>query len=237
MKKSRLLGAVCACIAILTTPQAMSITIETYIGYNYISSDVFFTAPPNDPIILEPFVLDSITYMGAGGSTTLSMPAFPGSPGYSGLPDGSGLLDNPTFTTTIGGDGETTRTVATSFPIDWYAAGAATPWGTFAFPTIGISGMTAFGFSGTLTTAPEYIVGLIPLGSNTELDSSLGGLQSDIYDSSRIVAFSTDPLSGVTGTGEFIFSAASAVPVPAAVWLFGSGLLGLVCMARHKKTA
>ena len=68
MKKSRLLGAVCACIAILTTPQAMSITIETYIGYNYISSDVFFTAPPNDPIILEPFVLDSITYMGAGGS-------------------------------------------------------------------------------------------------------------------------------------------------------------------------
>ena len=28
-----------------------------------------------------------------------------------------------------------------------------------------------------------------------------------------------------------------AVPVPAAVWLFGSGLLGLVGMARHKKSA
>ncbi|MEA2093731.1 MAG: VPLPA-CTERM sorting domain-containing protein [Pseudomonadota bacterium] len=27
------------------------------------------------------------------------------------------------------------------------------------------------------------------------------------------------------------------VPVPAAVWLFGSGLLGLVGMARRKKTA
>ena len=28
---------------------------------------------------------------------------------------------------------------------------------------------------------------------------------------------------------------ASAVPVPAAVWLFGSGLLGLVGVARRKK--
>lgn len=28
----------------------------------------------------------------------------------------------------------------------------------------------------------------------------------------------------------------SAIPVPAAVWLFGSGLLGLVGMARRKKT-
>jgi hypothetical protein len=28
---------------------------------------------------------------------------------------------------------------------------------------------------------------------------------------------------------------ASVVPVPAAVWLFGSGLLGLIGMARRKK--
>ena len=29
----------------------------------------------------------------------------------------------------------------------------------------------------------------------------------------------------------------SAVPVPAAVWLFGSGMLGLLCVSRRKKTA
>jgi len=29
----------------------------------------------------------------------------------------------------------------------------------------------------------------------------------------------------------------NAIPIPASIWLFGSGLLGLVCMARRKKTA
>jgi hypothetical protein len=33
------------------------------------------------------------------------------------------------------------------------------------------------------------------------------------------------------------FIASSAVPLPAAVWLFGSGLLGIIGMARRKRTA
>ena len=33
------------------------------------------------------------------------------------------------------------------------------------------------------------------------------------------------------------FERLSAIPIPAAVWLFGSGLLGLVSMARRKKTS
>jgi hypothetical protein len=44
-----------------------------------------------------------------------------------------------------------------------------------------------------------------------------------------------------TGTMTFLGNpnlvAASAVPVPAAVWLFGSGLLGLIGIARRKKAA
>lgn len=35
--------------------------------------------------------------------------------------------------------------------------------------------------------------------------------------------------------GEFAFRAVSEVPVPAAVWLFGSGLIGLIGTARRKK--
>jgi hypothetical protein len=46
----------------------------------------------------------------------------------------------------------------------------------------------------------------------------------------------------ITGGTETSFTANiltthSAVPIPATVWLFGSGLLGLVGMARHKKAS
>jgi len=41
------------------------------------------------------------------------------------------------------------------------------------------------------------------------------------------------------GTGKFAWAVQSgnvgAVPIPAAVWLFGSGLLGLIGVARRKK--
>ena len=37
--------------------------------------------------------------------------------------------------------------------------------------------------------------------------------------------------------GDFVAVRTSAVPIPAAAWLFGSGLLGLVGIAKHKKAA
>jgi hypothetical protein len=46
---------------------------------------------------------------------------------------------------------------------------------------------------------------------------------------------------GVNAGGEGIekkgFYTVTAVPVPAAIWLFGSGLLGLIGIARRKKAA
>ncbi len=50
----------------------------------------------------------------------------------------------------------------------------------------------------------------------------------------------TNGILGASATGEFAFIgsylvAPSPVPVPAAVWLFGSGLIGLAGMARRKK--
>ncbi len=40
--------------------------------------------------------------------------------------------------------------------------------------------------------------------------------------------------SNIAGTGDCSTTAVSAVPVPAAAWLFGSGIIGLVGMARRK---
>ena len=46
----------------------------------------------------------------------------------------------------------------------------------------------------------------------------------------------SDPLEGYVGTGSYLVALpVSAVPIPSAVWLFGSGLLGLVGVVRRKK--
>ena len=42
-------------------------------------------------------------------------------------------------------------------------------------------------------------------------------------------------LSSVNHTGEITFANTAAIPVPAAVWLFGSGLIGLAGFTRRKK--
>jgi len=62
---------------------------------------------------------------------------------------------------------------------------------------------------------------------------ALGGTYTpDIYVGAFGFAFGS---SGV-GTRQLIYST-SPVPLPAAAWLFGSGLLGLIGMARRKKAA
>jgi len=229
MKKSRLFGAACACITMFTTSQAMSEVIDTYFGWNYVDATV-----AGFPTGIPELVLVDITYLGESGTVTQSMDF--GVPGAA-MPDGVGLIDNPTYTTTIGGDGETTRTQSTALPIDWIPADTTTPWGdTYAYPTIGITGVTIQGVPGLVLGSGQYVVGLIPYGVDTELDSSLGGFQTDIYDTTRLVHLIADPVTMLDADGYFIFSAASAVvPVPAAVWLFGSGLIGLIGIARRKK--
>jgi len=57
----------------------------------------------------------------------------------------------------------------------------------------------------------------------------------NILSNTSASGFNVDTIAGTAG-GDFAqYVSASAVPVPAAVWLFGSGLLGLVGVARRKK--
>ena len=57
---------------------------------------------------------------------------------------------------------------------------------------------------------------------------------SEHIGSGDVAAQSVD-YSGFTGENRLVFATATVVPVPAAVWLFGSGLIGLAGFARRKK--
>lgn len=235
MNRSCLLRALCACMLLLAGASSSHANIiDTYFGYNYVTASATGFEVN----------LTSITYIGEGGETfTTTMPAFPDdvstSPGIprTGIPDIDGLTGLPTFTN--GGDGESTRTIGEIVSINWDTSGV--------FPTIQIVSITAdaLDFTGSWSAdfSTPYTVGLIPLGADNELNSSLAGSQEDIYDAIIGTAFATSappafsPLPDPTFFGTFTFSAASAVPIPAAVWLFGSGLLGLIGIARRTKAA
>ena len=73
-------------------------------------------------------------------------------------------------------------------------------------------------------------------GGTTELfwcmETSAGGCNGP--DSSEHIGVNGVASYSVPHTGEVVF-ATTVVPVPAAVWLFGSGLIGLAGFARRKK--
>ncbi len=236
MKKYKYIIIAAASMALFSSFQARAVIVDSYFGWNYVWTDIYDGAQA--PYSVSFLSLNNITYEGASGVQTLTMPDVSGE-GRPSLPDGIGLVDNPTYL--AGGDGETTRTIGVTLPIDWIAAGETTPWNrVYNFPTIGIAGINisggiSAGLSGSYSPLP-YVVGLIPAGSGTELDSTLTGEQGDIYDSTRVRTFSADVfIYPGYANGGLIFSAAAVVPVPSAVWLFVSGLLGLVGVARRRQ--
>jgi hypothetical protein len=253
VKTSRLMGVFLACvISSFITTAARSAVIDAYFGMNFVGGTLN-TGP------LGPFEVNllDITYNGGGGATyTTTMPVFGGTyiesggaAPRTGLPDYAGLMATPTYTTqpvTGGvpmGDGETTRTINQTLAIDWDTSGS--------FPMIDITSITVdtyvFGGPWTLDFTTPYRVGLIPPGAINELDSLLFTPFGDIYDGlvgvagnpigSAVVASTPSGLESFIGSafGDFTFAAAQPVPIPAAIWLFGTGLLGLTGISRRKK--
>ena len=226
--------------------------IEAYFGMNFVGATI-----DTGPLAQFEVNLVDISYIGAGGASyTTAMPVFGGtfldsggSAPRTGLPDYSGLSPTPTYTTqpvfggTPTGDGETTRTINQTLAIDWDTSGS--------FPMIEITNITVdswlFGGPWTLDFSTPYRVGLIPPGEINELDSLLFTPFGDIYDdlvgvdgnpiATAVVSAAPPGAESFIGSafGEFTFAAAQPVPVPAAAWLFGSGLIGLIGIARRKK--
>jgi len=246
MKTSHLMGVFNACIlSLVLSSTAQSAVLNAYFGMNFVSGTI-------DTGQLGPFEVNllDITCIGGGGATyTTAMPVFSGtyigsSVPRTGLPDYVGLIASPTYTTqpVIGGvptgDGETTRTIGQTLAIDWNTASL--------FPMIDITSITldtaVFGGPWVLDFTSPYI----PPGTINELDSLLFAPFGDIYDGlvgvagnpigTAVVTSMPSGLESFIGTafGEFTFAAASPVPVPPAVWLFGSGLLGLIGISKKR---
>ena len=254
MKLSRRTGIFSAALILISlSAPAHAVVIDSFFGMNFVGAGGPASGFQGELDLL------SITYTGGGGTTyTTAMPVFPGNfddyaPPRTGLPDHAGLMAAPTYTTLprVGGqptgDGETTRTIGETVPINWDTSDG--------FPMIEISSITAeVGIvSGlwelTFPNDTTYKVGLIPPGITNELDSLLFAPFGDIYDDlagvpgnpvgTAVVSVAPPGFESWIGaaSGDFIFAAAAPVPLPAAVWLFGTGLLGLAGIARRKKTA
>ncbi|MEJ2407659.1 MAG: VPLPA-CTERM sorting domain-containing protein [Candidatus Thiodiazotropha sp.] len=61
------------------------------------------------------------------------------------------------------------------------------------------------------------------------------GISNPLIASATFSYISTQSVNGYS-LDDVTFGAVSVVPVPAAAWLFGSGLIGLVCAAKRKST-
>ena len=118
---------------------------------------------------------------------------------------------------------------ALSGPVDLLHTGTAHDW--YTGPSIsnpaGVLVGDSFGTSGQSNWVymPQDYAGQVISGSLTI--ASQGGLIGSFVAGSRDL--------GLGDNDNIVFQAATVVPVPAAAWLFGSGLIGLIGVARRKK--
>ena len=143
---------------------------------------------------------------------------------FPGLSAASGVADSDNLGTTFTGlffsapwTATTLVAQTTSGAFNW--AGTSPEQGAFSYNLTLAAGETAFGTFFDWSVNPN-----IPVVAVFNADGSAG----------QAVPMQVGPFPGQAPTFQ---GTVSAVPVPAAVWLMGSGLLGLVGVARRRKTA
>ena len=86
-------------------------------------------------------------------------------------------------------------------------------------------------FDTTWDDATAMANGWVKEPDGTTATPSFSGLWDNVYTSEVRIGATTGSVAGIDN-----YRTTSPVPVPAAVWLFGSGLIGLIGIARRKKS-
>jgi hypothetical protein len=184
MKKSHLMGAICACISFLSLTNASAGVVGLKgIGTGTFSLDLYDqTGAMVDSNTGDTWSLNFDTGTGTINSTQL-------------------IFGNPWFahSLTFVGNGD----------------------GTY-------SGNMLVDYSGT-TNIPVTFDWDIDLSQVVALDGDGDGIPGN--------AMTSGPFPGLTPAFYGTLTGQYAVPIPATAWLFGSGLLGMIGIARRKKAA
>ena len=158
---------------------------------------------------------------------------------------GGGVGLDTTVTGSIGDGAWAVASTTPFFGVNWVAhSGTTFGPGTYTIDTI------QGGIYTGIEVAPGQVGGhiLFNWGATSDIDViNVWDVAGGVYTSTDVIASNPVGPDGIRGLGmidgafvgfnaNFDFDAA-AVPVPAAVWLFGSGLLGLVGVARRRKAA
>lgn len=151
------------------------------------------------------------------------------------------------FLTTVSSDFESVRISASTYSriggvsgtIDVMALNSNTDSGdvidaNFAANLSNFSLSSDTGYAGLGTWGSN--LGGTAITSTANIDSSVA-FYAALMDSDWFTPIITElpNVWTLTSAGQLTYAPVSAVPVPAAVWLFGSGLLGLVSVARRRK--
>lgn len=202
MKKSQLLGAVCAAALVVLSNTAHAALVSQLLGLDIGGTryDVTFHTNSGDSFMAL-WDADNDGVWGGGTSVFAAAPLFWGDAAGAALASNAiiGALGSADWVDSFGTNYDR----------------ALVPWGAF---------------NCQLGGSP------IPLTAGNECIGSRGDQNVDLaIDNDVMLSIIQEDLA--RSDLRYASFAVSAVPVPAAVWLFGSGLLGLIGVARRKKTA
>ena len=239
IKSSRLLGAVCASVFIAATfAIAASAAEAASLRYEVVDRFDFFRTNPDGSLVLDP---DGNPVRGEPLDKGFAVTGTMDANGLGLYDQGEAPFQRWNITETVlNSDGSTTDYIFNEGNSSWRLDQAPNqPLNVVGIDPFEILLLQAF-IGGSSPIEAENTLFL----ESTALDQRIfwfvpaTGPDSNFFASQVI---STGTFNGVyetdTNGNLLIGRRVPEVPVPAAVWLFGSGLLGLVGMARRKKAA